>query len=193
MGEKERRHRREESNVQRNMVRETARRMARAKRSEEDKEARERGRRRERERGRARVRTCVSVRAGICGARWYTLCVHMRMHVCARVGIVGVASVAADVAAVPRYRRGCWTSSTSPHDMIYQPCLLLPLRSLPLLTPLTPHSLFVRASSPRSSIANALRIFFASSSSSSSWRLGRRMPHAALRQGQRGRESVVCA
>ena len=43
---------------------------------------------------------------------------------------MGVASAAADVAAVPRYRRSCrWTPSASPHDMIYQPFLQLPTLS----------------------------------------------------------------
>lgn len=60
---------------------------------------------------------------------------HLHTRVCTHVvyayardcvSIVGVASVAADVAAVPRYRRAvAWTPSIGPHDMIYQPCLLL--------------------------------------------------------------------
>lgn len=57
------------------------------------------------------------------GKRW-ELCI--RTHVCMRrkyidecVSIVGVASVAADVAAVPRYRRGCLAALHQPsrHDL----------------------------------------------------------------------------
>lgn len=60
----------------------------------------------------------------------YAPCVYTSLCVCSGCRLC----VAADVAAVPRYRRGCRTpSTTSPHDMIYQPCLLLYALSLPSL------------------------------------------------------------
>lgn len=64
--------------------------------------------------------------------------------------IVSVASVAADDAAVPRYRRGAWTPSTDPHDMIYQPCLLLYAISLPAVA--FPLCLLPRLLDPRSAM-----------------------------------------
>lgn len=70
---------------------------------------------------------------------------HTRMewsvYGCARTHVVGVASAAADVAAVPRYRRSCWTPSASPRDMIYQPFLqLLASPSCTLFVLFLPHS-----------------------------------------------------
>lgn len=60
---------------------------------------------------------------------------------CARTHVAGVASAAADVAAVPRYRRSCWTPSASPRDMIYQPFLrLLASPSCTLFVLFLPHS-----------------------------------------------------
>lgn len=63
------------------------------------------------------------------------------IRMCAHTHVVGVASAAADVAAVPRYRRSCWTPSASPRDMIYQPFLqLLPSPSRTLFVFFLPHS-----------------------------------------------------
>lgn len=93
----------EENNVQRNMVRKTARGGWSGPRESERRIMAEKGA--EEKRG--------------------ELCICTHMYVCSRicihdcVSIVGVASVAADVAAVPRYRRGCSDALHKPsrHDL----------------------------------------------------------------------------
>lgn len=80
----------EENNVQRNMVRKTARGRWSGPRESKRRIMAEKGA----EEKRGELCICTHV----CMRRIY-------IHNC--VSIVGVASVAADVAAVPRYRRGC--------------------------------------------------------------------------------------
>lgn len=85
------------------------------------------------------------------------ICTYTHTHICirrigvhGRVSIVGVASVAADVAAVPRYRRGCLDALHQPsrHDLS---ALSTTIRYLPSCRGVPSLS----ASSPRSSIGDA--------------------------------------